>query len=225
MTAALVVRQVSKGRVMNIGEDISDAFLAIVQGDTKAFSAVLARTGDSTDPAIGNLGTALGEATVGVAKGVGITAGVTGKALGTALGKLGATASSSVAMAAAIRGSKAKGYRFGATGPDYYDCSGLMWRACQDVGFKGGRFTTFTIGANKSFRKISAPNAAVQGPGVGGSSVTADVGDLVVWPTHHMGVIVSPDVFYSARNPQAGISTAHIKGFRKEDPVYYRLMV
>lgn len=224
MVAALIIRQVSKGRVMNVGEDISDAFLAIVKGDTKGLSEVLSRTGDSTDPAIGNLGTALGEATVGVAEGVGLTAGATGAAVGAAVGKLQDSLNKSVALAAATRGAKAKGYRWAASGPDYYDCSGLMWRACQDVGFKGGRFTTFTIGATKGFRKLGAPNPAVQGPGVGGSSVTATVGDLVVWPTHHMGVVVGPDLFYSARNPQAGISTAKISSFRKDAPVYYRLM-
>jgi hypothetical protein len=46
LMGALVLRQVVKGRVMETTQDLSDAFLAIVSGDTKGLNAVLARTGD-----------------------------------------------------------------------------------------------------------------------------------------------------------------------------------
>jgi hypothetical protein len=48
ITALLLVRQVAKGRVLETADDLSDAFLAIVQGDTKGLTAVLNRSGDST---------------------------------------------------------------------------------------------------------------------------------------------------------------------------------
>lgn len=219
LIGGLIVRQVSKGRVMNVGEDLSDAFLAIIQGDTGAFNAVLARTGDDTEPAIATLGDALGNATMAGAAAV--TAGANATAAGVAkfLTGAGETLNTSYALAAVVLGEKAKGYKFGATGPDYYDCSGLMTAAARLLGYKGSRFSTFTIGSNKAFMKIQAP--AVQGPGSGGSA-GAGINDLVVWPTHHMGVITGPNKFYSARSVKSGIGESPISGFRPENPVYYR---
>lgn len=205
LTAGLLARQVAKGRVMNIGEDLSDSFLAIIQGDTKGFTAVLARTGDNTTADVGIDAAAVGSEGI------------------TAAGQIGnIVANNNLAAAAMVLGTKAKGYRFGATGPDYYDCSGLMYRAAQKVGYKGGRFTTFTIGANKSFVKVNSPAPNSHDAEARGA---AGINDLVVWPTHHMGVVTGVDKFYSARNPQAGITEAKISGFRKDAPIYYRLKV
>lgn len=220
LVGGLIVRQVSKGRVMNIGEDLSDAFLAVIQGDTKALEGVFARTGDASTPAIATLGDALangvsGSITATTAGGNAVAQGIT-----QGLDQLGSNLSSSLALAAVTLGEKAKGYRFGASGPDYYDCSGLMYRAAQLIGYKGSRFTTFTIGNNKSFFKIQPPG--YQGPAVGGGSVGAGINDIVVWPTHHMGVITGPDKFYSARNPRSGIGETKISTFRHEAPLYYR---
>lgn len=219
LTGGLIIRQVTKGRVTNIGQDLSDAFLAIAQGDTAGFTAVLARTGDSTDPTFANLGDALGQATVGGASAVTAGANTSAQAIAQGLQKLGETLNSSIALAAILRGSKAKGYRWAATGPDYYDCSGLMWRAAQDVGYKGIRFTTFTVGAAKGFIKVGGP--ATQGPGTNGSA-GATIGDLVVWPTKHMGVITDIDQFYSAKNVKSGIGLAKISTWGDGTPTYYR---
>lgn len=46
--ALLLIRQVFKGRVMNLGEDLSDSFLAILQGDADGLTEVLSRTGEAT---------------------------------------------------------------------------------------------------------------------------------------------------------------------------------
>lgn len=101
-------------------------------------------------------------------------------------------------------GHKAKGYRFGDEGPDYYDCSGLMYAASKAAGvYSGGRFTTATVGDNKQFGHVASPR----------------VDDLVVWSENaahgHMGVISAPDKFYSARSVADGlgyltISTFHV---------------
>jgi cell wall-associated NlpC family hydrolase len=194
LVAILIIRQVSKGRVMNIGEDLSDSFLAIISGKTDQLTEVLSRTGDSATPS-----TSVDAPTDGSTPSVG-AGGFAGIAM--ALGKA------------------AKGYRFGATGPEYYDCSGLMVATAKKLGYTGGRFTTFTIGTNKAFVKIASP--AVQGPGTSGGTIGAGINDIVVWPTHHMGVITGPNKFYSARNPTSGIGETTISGFRSEAPVYYR---
>lgn len=194
--ALLIFRQVYKGRVMNLGQDLSDAFIAFTTGDTAKLTEVLARSGQ------GNTST-ISTATADNLTPVDRTASPDTKG---------------VAAAAIARGKTAKGYRFAATGPDYYDCSGLMWRAAQDVGFTGVRFTTSTIQLSKQMKEISPP--ATQGPGVS----AAGINDIVVWPGHHMGVITAPGRFYSARNPNSGISEAAIEGFRNSPRKYYRLV-
>ena len=193
----IVARQVSKGRVMNLPEDLGDAFIAFASGDSDALGGVLARSGDSATP----------------------TASVVDDS--TQVVGTGGTASG-LAAAAQLLGSKAKGYRWAATGPSYYDCSGLMWRASQAVGYRGPRFTTASILGQKEFKRISAPGT--QGPGV----TAAVVNDLVLWPagsggvTGHMGVMTGPDKFYSARSVRSGIGEATISGFRKTRPMYVR---
>jgi cell wall-associated NlpC family hydrolase len=204
LVGALIVRQVYKGRVMNIGEDLTDAFIALTTGNTSQLTAVLTRTGDANSAP---------EATLG-ANAVGGTGAV---AAAIAVGQ-----ASGIVAAAKKRGSAAKGYRWAATGPDYYDCSGLMWRASQDCGFTGARFTTATIQLSKQFQQVAAP--ATQGPTVAGREA-ATIGDIIVWPGHHMGVITGPNKFYSARNPRSGISEAPIEGFRPGNRTYYRLKV
>jgi cell wall-associated NlpC family hydrolase len=185
----LVLRAVSRGRVLNIGEDLSDAFLAGVAGDGAGVAEVLARTGDS-----------------GTASGVGPS---TIKAWeGTPAGH--EDGSANLNSTAVTLGAAAKGYRLGATGPDWYDCSGLVYRAVQKFGYKGDRFTTDNVLSKPGFKKVPKEQATT--------------GDIVLWPTHHMGVINDPvkGTFYSARNPRSGIGIANIKGFRSEDPVYVK---
>lgn len=187
LVAVFIIRASAKGRALQLKDDIPDAFLALVTGDTDALGEVLSRTGDGLTAEQADLTGAA------VAQGLDVAADIANKF--------------SISAAAIKRGKAAKGYRWTATGPDYYDCSGLMWRACQDTGaYKGPRFTTSTIGALKTFVKVSDPQ----------------VNDLVVWPTHHMGVVTGPDQFYSARSVRSGIGYSPIHNFRKSTPIYYR---
>lgn len=178
LLGALVMSAVSRGRVLNLSEDLSDAFLAIVSADTDALGEVLARKGD-TNEASGN---------IILENGMMADKGVKGD----------------ISAAAIKRGTAAKGYRWTATGPDYYDCSGLMWRACQDAGaYTGPRFTTRTFALMaKSFARVSNPQPD----------------DIVVWTeavgTGHMGVVTGPNKFYSARSVKSGIGTSNIEGFQ-----------
>lgn len=96
----------------------------------------------------------------------------------------------------------AKGYKFGAEGPDYYDCSGLVFKACQKAGvYSGTRFTTFSVGHSSQFARITAPQ----------------VDDIVVWSENsahgHMGIITAPNVFFSARSVKDGFGYNSIGGF------------
>jgi hypothetical protein len=185
----LMMRQVAKGRVLNIGEDLSDAFLAGVAGDSAGVVAVLKRKGDA-----------------GSASGIGLSTIKPWE--GTPKGH--EDGSANLNSTVITLGSSAKGYRLGATGPDWYDCSGLVYRAVQKFGYKGSRFTTDDVMSKQGFKKIPKEQATT--------------GDIVLWPNHHMGVINDPaaGTFYSARNPRSGIGIAKIKGFRSEDPVYVR---
>lgn len=216
LSALVLVRQVSKGRVMNLGEDLSDFFIAAAGGDTKALEEVFSRTGDGTKAtrALDPLAQGMGNLVAGVGTGMTGAIGNMADQFETKLDTVQKEINSNVALWAISLGEKAKGYRFGSTGPDYYDCSGLMWRAVQKVGFKGGRFTTATIQSRKEFRRVA-------GPEMGVSSVTT--GDIVLWPGHHMGVVTTPGRFYSARSRESGIGEANIAGFRKgQTPVYLR---
>lgn len=198
MAGILIARQVARGRVMDLPEDLGDAFIAFASGDTDALGEVLTRRGDSAAPSAGFV--------EGEIRGVNVGAG----------------SATGLAAIAKTLGQKAKGYRWAATGPDYYDCSGLMWRAAQEIGYKGSRFTTASIRSRKEFKEISAPRT--QGPGVS----AAVVNDIVLWPagsggvTGHMGVISGPDTFYSARSVRSGIGDAKISTFRKTRPIYLR---
>ncbi len=200
----VIARAVQKGRVFFIPTDLGDAVLATVQGDPKELKAVLARTGD------------------------GLEAGVAGSVVGDTAGDVAGQvadglANASIGAAALRLGSKAKGYRWEGTGPDYYDCSGLIWRACQAVGYTGSRFTTATIRSRTSAFKVISP-PGMQGPGV----IAAQVNDLVLWPagsggiTGHIGVITGNNRFYSARSVRSGIGEASISGFRSTKPIYVR---
>jgi peptidoglycan DL-endopeptidase CwlO len=140
----------------------------------------------------------------------GVIAGGIGKGFEDLEGRL----QKSLSIAAVMLGHKAKGYRWAATGPDYYDCSGLIWRATQLIGYKGARFTTATLPGLKQFRRLQDREV--------------NVDDIVHWPaghggvTGHMGVVTGGDMFYSARSVRSGIGEAKISTFRKAKPRYYR---
>lgn len=218
LTAVILVQRVSKGRVMSLGEDLSDAFIAIASGDNEGLSEVFAREGDGTKTthAFDSLANGLGELSGGFATAIPDTAASLAGQMGDHLSDVQKEINSNIALWAIKLGTAAKGYKFVATGPDYYDCSGLMWRACQKVGYKGSRFTTATIRLHKQFKPLGDPSLGV-------SQVTT--GDIVLWPGHHMGVVTTPGRFYSARSVKSGIGESTIAGFNKSiKPVYLRFV-
>jgi hypothetical protein len=64
LTAGLALSVISRGRVMNLADDLGDAFLAIVRGDTAGLTEVLKRSGDGSDPAVA--ATLVGSDSIGV---------------------------------------------------------------------------------------------------------------------------------------------------------------
>jgi cell wall-associated NlpC family hydrolase len=103
-------------------------------------------------------------------------------------------------------------YILGTTGPMSYDCSGLVWRSLSKMGvYTGPRFTTstFTQVAPKFASRVTAPSR----------------GDIVLWPNHHMGIVVGTDRMYSALNHAVGIRESGIsaESRRAGPPMYWRI--
>lgn len=202
LAGIILARQVVKGRASNIGTDLSDAFLAITRGDSGALSDVFSRTGTDNQPVEGQ----------GQDSSTG-TLTYAGKGNPANAATDSTPPSNVIILREAVNlGEAAKGYRLTATGPDYYDCSGLIWRACQKAGFTGVRFTTYTIRASKSFTQLFGAHSGIT------------LGDIVLWPNHHMGVVSGADRFYSARSVKSGIGEAQISTFEPSfgAPIYLR---
>lgn len=183
LMAMLIIRQIFKGRVKDIGSDMSDAFIALVSGDTKGLTAVFARTADA------------------------------GTADVVASDPMPAQNSATGLLAAAVALGSGKKYVFGSAGPDTYDCSGLVYRAAQKIGYTGSRFYTGNFAITPSTANFwrSVPQG--------------QAGDVVLWRTQgHMGVVSGPDKFYSARNPRDGIGYDAISSFESggPKPTYWR---
>lgn len=190
LAAALIGRQVIVGRAANLREDSHDFFLAAFRGEGAKLTEVAKRRGKSSAQVAAE--------SVSVAP-VSHSGGSSNS--GTAL----IAEMKRLAIAADNR------YGWGRTGPDSYDCSGLVWRAMKNLGiFTGPRFTTMTFGpsmtaAGKAY-KVSSPQ----------------VGDIVNWSTRHMGIVVGPDRMFSALSTRSGITESSISG-EKGTPDYWRL--
>jgi NlpC/P60 family len=170
LVGVLLVRQVMVGRVKDIPTDARELALALVGGDTAAVRDVLTRRGE-------NVATP--------ESGVGRAAGVATSELGKECQRLGTAA---------------QGYVLGSTGPDYYDCSGLIWRAMKNLGiYQGSRFTTSTwnsVAGAQGWQRLDSPVE----------------GCVIVWPTRHMGVSLGGDKMYSARSSSKGIGVSTVSG-------------
>ena len=189
-SGALLIRQTAKGRARDILTDAGDFITAALSGDYESLSEIAARPPSETSSA---------------------DSGSSGSSTGT-VAPDASPSGAAVLDAARTRGAKAT-YGWGKTGPSEYDCSGLVWRSMQDVGYQVGRFTTSTFGV------------MVAGPGLAkklGADDAPQVGDLVLWTGKHIGIVSGSDLYYSALNEESGIKETSIKGMGGA-PVYYRL--
>lgn len=185
--AGLLIDAVRRGRADDLPEDIRDSFVALVTLDGPLLRDVSGRKGEALTPVEVTPDDATAPATNN-----------SGSALLAEAQKLG---------------SAAKGYKLSYTGPDYYDCSGLVWRAMRNIGvYKGSRFTvrSFTSAMGTSISETSSPA----------------VGDIVVWVNRvpaHMGIVSGNGRFYSARSTKSGIGELAISDL-SGSPRYYRLV-
>ena len=180
----LLLRQVMVGRATDIPTDIRDLSLGFLNGDMGTVQEVFTRRGSNVP-------------------GASVSVVASPLAPGTPL-----------ITAVQTLGNAAKGYRLGSTGPDYYDCSGLIWAAMKQTGiYTGARFTTRTFSqlANKNgWEKVAAPTA----------------GDIILWPGEHMGIALGNNGMYSARSTSKGIGVSSVSGdsgYFGFSPDYYRV--
>ena len=196
LAGALLIRQVVTGRVKETPGDFKALTLSLLNADVEGIRGVVSQRGENVPVSAVGTGSATADT-------------------GTSPAPTFAEFTGLIAEMKRL-GNSAKGYVWGASGPTYYDCSGLVWKALVNLGiYSGPRFTT------KTFRNVAAnfasPISSVQTPAVG---------DIVLWEGHHIGVLVGPDTLYSARSPAKGIGTSSVSGdskYFRSNPTYWRL--
>lgn len=199
VVGVFVLRQVIVGRATEIPADLRDTATALLSGDTDTVGEIMGRRGENVE----------GVDASGVAAPDADTPSTAGPISGPSIG------SSGLANECIRLGTAAKGYVWGATGPSYYDCSGLVWKACVNIGvYSGPRFTTstFTSVASKFASQVSSPA----------------LGDIVLWAGRHVGVSLGGDSMYSARSPSArpNIGKSTVSGDSGSfgmQPTYWRI--
>lgn len=195
--AALLLRGVAKGRVVELPGDIRDLLLGAMTGDVEAVKEVAGRTGDGLTA--GTV-TAAGEVEGAQSVTASGTAGGGGVALLREVRRLGT----------------GKPYIWGATFANGQggDCSGLVWRAVRNLGiYSGPRFTTSTFPLQS--RSFAVPVS------------TPQPGDIAVWQkggvSGHMGVVSGNGTFFSALSRRSGVKDAPIRAISGR-LTYYRLI-
>lgn len=194
---ALLLRQVAVGRAKETPQDLRDFAVALLNGDTATAQSVFAQRGV-------NVSTTASSEVAGSDAVVDALNATTVPGFG---------GRSALATECKRLGSAARGYSLGATGPTYYDCSGLIYRALLNIGPKpNARFTTstFTTVMQGHITRVTDPAN----------------GDVVLWPGKHMGVYVGTDAMYSARSPSKGIGPSTISGdssYFGASPQYWRV--
>lgn len=203
LLGALFVRQAAIGRAVDLPGDTSDAFTDLVRGDWDGLAEVTGRRGESVPL----------PASAGAVE----DPGAFGSGSGGFGGSFGSAPTSPTVAGGSLvsemqRLAKGANYRYvwGATGPNGYDCSGLVWRAMKNLGiFTGSRFTTSSWNnvAPDIARRVDVPAA----------------GDVVNWPGQHMGVYIGGGKMYAAKSARSGIGTQDVASARRSTPDYWRL--
>lgn len=196
LVGGLFVRQVLVGRAKEIPTDLRDAFLAFLNADPAGMATAFQQRGENVVVDVSVPSVAADTSTT--------------TPIGTSISAVGPTMR--LANEMMRLGASAQGYDLGKTGPSFYDCSGLAWRAAYNLKlFTGPRFTTSSFAAVA--RSFCIP-----------VSTPAD-GDIILWATHHMGVQVSAGTLYSAMTSSSGIGTCPIASITKlyGPPTYWRV--
>lgn len=191
LIAITLLRGAVKGRGFDSFTDLGDLFTAAVSGDREGVKEVWDR-GPNEDHAASD-------------RGFGTT-------------DISSSTNRGLALLAEMKrlGGSAKGYGWGKTGPDYYDCSGLLWKAGQNLQiWNVPRFTTGTFIA---FATVSPTLKEVTTPAAG---------DIAWWPGH-MGVLEDAGTtLFSALSSSSGIKDAPVTAISKQrhtTPKFFRVV-
>ena len=193
LLGVFTTRQASKGRrIGDVPGDLGAMLTALVSLDTATMKAVLARSGDATSDVSVSTSPSTSNSSVQQSSINGGSSDVLSKA-------------QSLAATANYR------YDWGATGPNAYDCSGLVWQALKQTGiYTGPRFTsqTFVSAMGNRITQVNDPQ----------------VGDFAVWSSH-IGIVDGNGTMFSALNSTDGIKHSPISyGPKGETVKYYRLV-
>ena len=100
----------------------------------------------------------------------------------------------------AMKLSKRANYKYSGLGPNYYDCSGLVYEALKHIGV--------TLSGSTTVPEYNSTHSVSWGKAVHG--------DLAFWGaggSGHVGIVTSNGRMWNAENPTDGIKSAPIKGF------------
>lgn len=196
--AVIIGKLAAQGRgVKDVTGDLGDVVTGAITGDYAQVQEVLDRRGTEND--------------YSGATGGGTTEQI--RTVDTGDARQGSDTGLKV-LAEMVKLGSGKAYVLGATGPNSYDCSGLVWRAMKNLGiYTGARFTTAT------WKTVAAQLGAVEVP-------ASEPGAVAWWPGH-IGVVKSGDTYFSARSPKYGITMASLETTRKargaSKTTFYRL--
>lgn len=90
-----------------------------------------------------------------------------------------------------------KPYKWGATGPNAFDCSGLVYAAYRAVGVKIPRLTTASFLVSPKFKSVPRNWASIQ------------AGDLVFPFSGHVVLVVDPTTHEIVEAPHPGVNVRH----------------
>ena len=184
LVAALAIRGMTKGRtIADLPKDIGDLFVGVLSGDKAQVSAALGRTGTPATTATTNDATATATAPISQSQGINGLQGAT-------------TSTKALGAVTFARAQIGKPYVWGATGPNGFDCSGLVVAAYKSQGMSLTR-TTYT--------------QVLQGKAVAQKDL--QIGDLVFPDAGHVQLYSGNGMIVEAPHTGANVREVKMWGF------------
>lgn len=193
-------------RVEKVREAANDTAMTKLLADSEASVPDLEAAADvspnvaATAVAAGISGTSAGAAAMSAPAAVDVSTKVSAKAKAAAAKKRAARITKTVAWAKKVAKNNKYKYRYGGTGPTYFDCSGYIGKAFTAGGKKLKRTSSQQYKASPTKVKLSKMKK----------------GDLVFWSSnsgrsfYHVALYLGSGNIAHARNPKAGISVTKL---------------